>query len=75
MEQNATNPSLLTTVRKVLVSKTVVISKFSFSTSFLKIGKEMSHLSIIIATTVNQSLHIVGKLTHVGKLQRTELIK
>lgn len=62
-------------VQKVLVSKTVFISKFSFSTSLLKIGKETSHLSIIIAITVSQSLHIVGKLTHVGKLQRTELIK
>lgn len=74
-QQNATNPTLLTALRKVLVSRTVFISKFSFSTCLLKIEKEKSHLSIIIAMTANQSLHILGKLTLVAKLQRTQLIK
>lgn len=74
MEYNASNPTLLTAVRKVLVSRTVFISEFSFSTSLLEIEKKESHLSITIAMTANQSLHILVKLA-LAKLQRMHLIK
>lgn len=42
MECNASNPTLLTAVKKVLVSRTVFISEFSFTTSLLEIERRES---------------------------------